>query len=246
MSAFALAVTLVLPLAAAPSEPPSGDAILRRVDENLGSDNKVTRALMTVRGRGGSRTIEMQSWIRGMSESFTEYLSPPRERGTKMLKLGDQLWTFFPSTERTVSIAGHMLRQSVMGSDLSYEDLMEDPRLSEIYDAQVVGEETVRERPCWVLSLTAKRQGLAYHTRQVWVDRERTVLLRENRYARSGRLLKTTEVEEVVSVGSRWIARTVVFKDALKGGEGTTFVLESIEFDADIPEHVFSKASLRR
>jgi hypothetical protein len=36
-----------------------------------------------------------------------------------MLKLGDQLWTFSPSTDRTIQIAGHMLRQSVMGSDMS-------------------------------------------------------------------------------------------------------------------------------
>lgn len=246
MSGLSHALALGAALLAAAPEAPSGDAILRRVDENLGSDNKVTRARMTVRGRGGSRTVEMQSWIRGMKESFTEYLAPPRDRGTKMLKLGEQLWTYFPATDRTVSIAGHMLRQSVMGSDLSYEDLMEDPRLAEIYDARVEKEEEVRARPCWVLALSAKRPGLAYHTRQVWVDQERLVLLRENRYARSGRLLKTTEVEEVERSGRRWIAKTVVFKDVLKGGEGTTFELQSIEFDASIPDHVFSKASLRR
>jgi hypothetical protein len=241
---IAAGLLLAATLAAAPDL--QGDEILRRVDQNLGSDNKVTRARMTVRGRGGSRTVEMRSWIRGMSESFTEYLAPPRDRGTRMLKLGQQLWTFFPATERTVSIAGHMLRQSVMGSDLSYEDLMEDPRLAELYDATVVREETLRGRPCWVLSLVAKKPGVAYHTREAWVDQERLVLLRENRHARGGKLLKTTEVEEVEPVGRRWIAKKVVFRDALKGGEGTTFELDSIEFDAAIPEHVFSKASLRR
>jgi outer membrane lipoprotein-sorting protein len=246
MNGLSHVLALAAALAAAGPQSPSGDAILRRVDENLGSDNKVTRARMTVRGRGGSRTVEMRSWIRGMSESFTEYLAPPRDRGTKMLKLGDQLWTYFPATDRTVSIAGHMLRQSVMGSDLSYEDLMEDPRLSEIYDGKVEKEEEVRGRPCWVLALSAKRPGLAYHARQIWVDQERLVLVRENRYARSGRLLKTTEVEEVEKAGRRWVAKTVVFKDVLKGGEGTTFELQSIEFDAAIADHVFSKASLRR
>lgn len=246
MSAPALFLAVVAALLSGGVDPPSGEAILRRVDENLGSDNKVTRARMTVRGRGGSRTVEMQSWIRGMSESFTEYVAPPRDRGTKMLKLDDQLWTYFPATDRTVAISGHMLRQSVMGSDLSYEDLMEDPRLSQIYDATVEGQDELRGRRCWVLALTAKGPGLAYHTRQVWVDQERLVVLRENRYARGGRLLKTTDVEEVERSDGRWIAKTVLFKDALKGGEGTTFELQSIEFDAAIPEHVFSKASLRR
>ena len=56
MSAPALFLALAAALLSTGSAPPSGEAILRGVDENLGSDNKVTRARMTVRGRGGSRT----------------------------------------------------------------------------------------------------------------------------------------------------------------------------------------------
>ena len=51
-------------------------------------------------------------------QSYTEFLSPPREAGTKMLKLQDELWTYTPATDRVIRISGHMLRQSVMGSDL--------------------------------------------------------------------------------------------------------------------------------
>ena len=38
----------------------------------------------------------------------------------------------------------------------------------------------------------------------------------------------------------------MVFKDELKSGKGTEFVLQSIEFNADIPDYLFSKASLRK
>ena len=239
-----LALLLVAPAAGA--QAPDGNAILAKVDENIGSDNKVSHARMVVEARGATRTVESRTWVRGMTESFTEYLAPPRDRGTKMLKLGDQLWTFFPETDRTIRIAGHMLRQSVMGSDLSYEDLMEDPRLSSMYEAKVVGEEVHRDRPCWILELTGKAAGLAYHSRKMWVDRQRDIVLREERYAKGGRLLKTTDVLEVSRSGSRWVAKTVVFKDALKSGQGTRFELIDLEFNATIPDHVFSKAMLRR
>jgi len=179
-------------------------------------------------------------------QAFTEYLAPPRDRGTKMLKLGDQLWTYFPESDRTIRISGHMLRQSVMGSDLSYEDLMEDPRLGALYTARVEGEETHRDRPCWVLELTAKEPGIAYQSRRMWVDKARDVALREDRYAKGGKLLKTTDVLTVERIGGRWVAKTVVFKDVLKAGQGTRFELETIEFDASIPGHVFSKAMLRK
>jgi outer membrane lipoprotein-sorting protein len=138
-----------------------------------------------------------------------------------------------------------MLRQSVMGSDLSYEDMMEDPRLTALYTAAVSGEEAVEGRPCWVLDLVSRGEDIAYFKRRVWVDKDRSVILREERYAKSGKLLKTTEVKAVERQGGRWVPTRVVFKDALKEGEGTEFALESIEFDADIPGHVFTKASLR-
>jgi len=139
-----------------------------------------------------------------------------------------------------------MLRQSVMGSDLSYEDLMEDRRLQNDYEAEVVEEENLGDRPCWVLLLTSKMENIAYHSRKIWVDKERFVSLREERYAKSGKLIKTTQVKSVRRIENRWFPVEIVFKDELKAGEGTEFILESIEFNAEIPDYVFSKASLRR
>jgi outer membrane lipoprotein-sorting protein len=225
---------------------PAGDWILQKVDENIGSDNKISRSRMIIHGRRASRTVESRSWIQGDEKSFTEYLAPPREAGTKMLKLEDQLWTYSPSTDRTIRISGHMLRQSVMGSDLSYEDLMEDRKLKDLYDARVSGEEEYEGRACWVLDLTAKEEDVAYHSRRVWVDKERFVALKEDRFAKSDKLLKRTEVKDVQSQEGRWIPKRIVFKDMLKTGEGTEFLLDEVQFNVDIPDHIFSKASLRR
>lgn len=241
-----VALTIVfLAVLGGAAQAPDGEAILRRADDNMGSDNKITTSTMTIHGRRGSRSVKARSWISGRTRSFTEYLDPPREKGTKMLKLEDQLWTYTPASDRTILISGHMLRQSVMGSDLSYEDMMEDPRLTALYTAAVSGEEAVEGRPCWVLDLVSRGEDIAYFKRRVWVDKDRSVILREERYAKSGKLLKTTEVKAVERQGGRWVPTRVVFKDALKEGEGTEFALESIEFDAAIPGHIFTKASLR-
>lgn len=225
---------------------PSGEAILEKVDENQIARNRKIIYEMLIHGRRGSRTLKAQSWIEGADRSFTEYLEPPRESGTKMLKLQEQLWTYSPSTDRIIKISGHMLRQSVMGSDLSYEDMMEDRHLLRLYEAEVVGEETFMERPCWVLKLTAKETDVAYHSRDIWVDKERYLALKENRYAKSGKLLKTTEVKSVIKEGDRWVGERVVFKDELKSGDGTEFLIESVTYDIEIPEYIFSKAALRK
>ena len=225
---------------------PSADEILKLVDNNTVSESQISTAKMIIHGRRGSRTVEAKSWQRKVDESFTEYLSPPREQGTKMLKLGNQLWTYTPSSDRTILISGHMLRQSVMGSDLSYEDMMEDPLLHNLYNAEIVGDDTVLQRAVWVMALTSRNKDIAYDRRKLWVDKERFIVLKEELFAKSGRLLKQVDIHKVERVEGRWIATALTYRDVLKDGDGTELVVKSITFKEKIPDHVFSKASLRK
>ncbi len=228
----------------APEE--NADDMLKKIDANRVSGNKVILSEMIIHGRRGSRTMRIKSWIQGTEKSFSEYMDPPRERGTKMLKLGDQLWTYYPASDRIILIAGHMLRQSVMGSDLSYEDMMEDPFLHGSHSAVVSGQETLLDRSCQILDLTAKKADAAYPTRRIWVDRERYTVLKEELFARSGKQLKSTTVESVGHFGNRWVPDRVRFKDMMNEGAGTEFVIHEIEFDATIPASLFSKAALKK
>ncbi|HEN20797.1 MAG TPA: outer membrane lipoprotein-sorting protein, partial [Desulfobacteraceae bacterium] len=152
---------------------PGAEEIIDRVDKNMSSDNQIVESQMTINGRRASRTITSISYTVGDKKSFTEYLSPPREQGTKMLKLENQLWIYSPSTDRIIQISGHMLRQSVMGSDLSYEDMMEDRKLTDVYSATVSGSEEIDGRQTWVLRLEATVSDIAYASRRVWIDKEK-------------------------------------------------------------------------
>jgi outer membrane lipoprotein-sorting protein len=221
-------------------------SILGKIDANMSSKNRVFESSMTILGKRGSRTIVSKSYSEGTNRSFTEYLSPASEKGTKMLKLDKQLWIYSPSTDRTIQISGHMLRQSVMGSDLSYEDMMDDRKLTEVYDAVVSGEEMLGDRKTIVLSLTAKVTDAAYHSQKMWVDAERFVPLKQELFAKSGKLLKQMGMKDVVQVQGRWFPTTIIYKDMLKQGDGTEFKMTKISFDQKIPEHIFSKASLKQ
>jgi outer membrane lipoprotein-sorting protein len=225
---------------------PGAYDILEKVDRNMYSENRIMESEMTIHGRRSSRTITARTWAEGDERSFTEYLSPPREQGTKMLKLGDQLWMYSPSTDRVIQISGHMLRQSVMGSDMSYEDMMETHRLTDVYSAEVSGSEEIDGRPAWVLDLTAKTDGVTYYSRRIWIDNERYIPLREELFARTGQLLKRTQLKDVRNIDGRWFPTTVIFDDVLKEGDGTEFRIISIEFNAVIPVHIFSRAALRQ
>ena len=225
---------------------PNADEILDKVDKNMSSENRVFESSMTIHGKRNSRTITSKTYSVGDKKSYTEYLSPAREQGTKMLKLENQLWIYSPSTDRTIQISGHMLRQSVMGSDLSYEDMMDDRKLQEVYDAKVIGEEEIDGRKIWILELTAKVEDVAYASRKVWIDTERYIPLKEELFAKSGQLLKRSTMSNVQKIEGRWFPSTVVYKDMLKQGDGTEFKITSIKFNQKIQEYIFTKAALKQ
>jgi outer membrane lipoprotein-sorting protein len=225
---------------------PDGKEILRRIDQNMSSESRIFSSRMIIHGQRNSRTLECRTWTSGEKKSFTEYLFPVRDKGTKMLKLDEQLWIYSPSTDRIIQIAGHMLRQSVMGSDMSYEDLMEDNKLINHYLAEVTGNEKISDRICWVVTLNAFDPGMAYQIRKLWVDQERNIPLREELYAKSGSLMKRTELSNIENIHGRWFPKRIVFKDVLKEGEGTEFIIGDIQFNVNIPDYVFSKASLKK
>ena len=226
---------------------PNVDDIIKAVDRNMSAKTTVLKSKMIVHGRRATRTISSKSWMLGQEKAFTEYLSPAREKGTKMLKIKNTMWTYSPQTDRIIQISGHMLRQSVMGSDLSYEDMMEDPKLFERYNAVLEGNDIIDDIDCWRILLTAREKGLAYNSRKIWIDKERMIPLREELYAKSGKLIKSLRISEIMKVGDRWYPRIWIFKDELKSNsKGTEWIVDEIEFDVNIPDKRFSKSGLRK
>ena len=221
--------------------------IIKAMDKNLNAKSRVLTSKMVVHGRRSSRTIESKNWVVGIDQAFTEYLSPPREAGTKMLKINDKLWTYSPQADRVIQISGHMLRQSVMGSDMSYNDMMEDRPLEEMYDAKLKGSAELNGRDHWVMVLEAKIKGLAYPKRKAWIDKEYLLPMKEELYAKSGKLLKTSTMTDVKKIQGRWFPSRFNFKDELKrNSKGTEWVIDDIQFDIHIPKSRFSKALLRK
>ena len=226
----------------------TADKIINEIDKNLNAKSRILTSKMIIHGRRSSRTIESKNWVIGANKGFTEYLSPAREAGTKMLKLDDKLWTYSPQTDRVIQISGHMLRQSVMGSDMSYNDMMEDRPMQEIYDASISSKsEKINNRDHWIILMEAKVTGLPYPKRKLWVDKEYYLPTKEELYAKSGKLLKTSILSGFRNVQGRWFPSKFEYKDELKrNSKGTEWIIDEIEFDVNIPKSRFSKSLLRK
>lgn len=225
---------------------PDPVTIIKKVDANMYSDTRIFESEMIIHGKRSDRSLTMKVYSEGSEKSFTEYLSPDREKGTKMLKLENNLWIYSPESDRTIQLSGHMLRQSVMGSDLSYEDMMEDRKLLDMYNVKALPDETLNDRKTYVLELIAKVDDVNYYKRKIWIDQERYVTMQEELFAKSGTLLKKTVMSDIIKVGNRWYPKKINYKDMLSDGNGTDFIMNDIQFDVPIPDYIFTKAVLKK
>jgi outer membrane lipoprotein-sorting protein len=124
--------------------------------------------------------------------------------------------------------------------------MMEDPHLLNHYSGKIDGEEKLEERMCWVISLTANTPDVAYQSQKLWVDKDRFIPLKKELYAKSGLLLKKLDLSDVKQIQGRWYPKKMLFKDVLKEGDGTEFLIEEITFNVQIPDYLLSKASLKK
>jgi len=219
--------------------------ILRKVDDNQAFQSIEYTGRMELVLGVDTRVKTMKAWAVGNSKAFVEFTNP-EDRGTRMLKLDKNLWMYFPKEQDTVKISGHLLKEGMMGSDVSYEDAMESDALLDKYSASVLREESVEGRPAWVLELKAKAPTATYDRRLVWIDKERFVSLRGEMYARSGRLLKESRSLEVRNIGGRWYPVRTEMINRLRRNTRTVFVLEDLKLDTRIPDSRFSLAELTK
>jgi outer membrane lipoprotein-sorting protein len=188
----------------------------------------------------------MQVWAKGNDKSAIETIEPVRNKGEKYLRMGDELWTYLPSVEKTTKISGHMLRAGLAGTDVSYEDMMSSTKLREQYTAKVLGTETVNGRSCYKLELTANDQNVTYAKRVSWVDAETYIPLKQELYALSGMLIKTWEMSDVQDFSGRKYPTKMVVSDKVQQGTSTTMILSNLQFGVGIDDATFTTGWLER
>ncbi|HER24408.1 MAG TPA: outer membrane lipoprotein-sorting protein [Candidatus Atribacteria bacterium] len=222
----------------------TAEEIINKRDNNEYFDSVRIEAEMIIVS-GGRKITKTMIALSDKKDSLVEFTNS-QDRGTKFLKREDDLWMFFPDAEDIVKISGHMLNQGMMGSDFSYQDVMESDKLTDLYDFKIIGEEEVNDRLCYVLEGVA-REGVkvSYYRRVSWVDKERFIGLQEELYTQSGKLLKETKLNEMQEIEGRWIPIDSVMENKLRKDTYTGFKIIKIEFDPEIPEGTFSLQNLR-
>ncbi|WP_404872781.1 outer membrane lipoprotein-sorting protein [Ideonella sp. A 288] len=127
----------------------------------------------------------------GQFASLVSFVLPARDAGKLMLRNGDDLWFYDPSTKASVRLSPQqrLLGQASNGDVITVN-------LAKDYSAKLLAEEDVTDgerktRKSYKLGLTATSNSATYTTIEYWVDAENNRPIKGRFFAESGRLLKT-------------------------------------------------------
>jgi len=241
-----LSVTIMLFITGlAFSQTPTAAELLRKVDSNQIYTTIVYEGEMIIEYQNHRYVKTMNAWGRDNSDSYIEFTNP-EDKGTKYLKRGGRLFMYSPDNEGVMLISGHMLKESMMGSDMSYEDTINNDTLSSRYDPVVSLSEVRNGRDAWVLDLSAKKRTESYPRRKLWIDKETGDVLHYELYALSGALLKEYNLVRADIIGGRRFPVESELRDLLRKGSKTTFIMKNVTLDQPIADSVFSQRNLER
>ena len=158
----------------------TGEEIIQKVNDLFNVDTSYGKTKMTITTSSGQkRTFISESWSKDKGEkNLVRYLEPARVKGQAVLMLNnaDDIWMYFPRTQRVRKLASHAKKQKMQGSDFSYEDMGSGDAFIEDFIAERLEDEKMERYDCYKLELTRKQDSdLSYSRMIMWVIKENFV-----------------------------------------------------------------------
>ena len=244
-----LSVTAAVLLACvhAAAAAPETSAILEEIDNLANFEGKDFSCVYTIVSEkpGEEKSVtQARLFRRDSSDQFVLLILKPQiNKGQGYLRVDDTVWFYDPDSRQ---FERSSMRDNVQDSDAQNSDFNRNS-LSDDYDVVDWEEGTLgsSEIPVWILDLQAKRKDVTYDRIRIWVRQDRSVMLMEEDYSVSGRLMRTAYYPKYVNVDGKYIPSQALIVDALNEGERTQLSMADASV-APIPDYVFTKQYLER
>ena len=226
---------------------PSVDEIIEKSQQSIHLPKHKTELILTVQKKRRTKEYQLSVYQdKSSGVGSAEFHSPTRDRGTKFLRKKEALWMYLPSIEKTKRIAGHMLNKGIMGSDLSYEELLLQQDWAKEYEAEQNQDTIEQGLACFHVTLYARKDSMFDAKRILWIEKEHFVPIKEQVYDSSGQLFKEWIRKDLRLVDSQWIPFIQEIQNKRLSANKTTITIQTIKIAPDLSKDFFSHRWLER
>jgi len=221
--------------------------LLAEIDDLWRGQSSHAITSMQVKTEHYTRSMQMEGWSKGKEKTLIRIIEPLREKGTATLKSGNNIYTYLPKTDRTIKLTSGMMMGSWMGSHLTNDDLVKEARLEEDYDAEISFEGERDGEDIIEFTLIPKPDAAVVWGKLILIiDGDSHNPIVESYFDEDMVLARTIEFTELKQLAGRLRPSVMTVTPADKPGEFTEFVYQSLEFDIELGEQLFSLSSLKR
>ena len=218
-------------------------SIIRKIDTNsIYNTIKYEGELIIEQGKR-KYLKTFNAYGKGQNNSFMEFTNQD-DLGTKYLKKDGKLFLYSPDAEEIIPIVGHLLKESMMGSDMSNEDVINNDTLESRYTGVITEEIEFDGRNVYVLELKAKTKKESYGKQIIYVEKGTYTTIKTILCSSSGDKLKEMTVLEIKRIGNRDFPTIMEMRDLKRKDSKTTMKMKNVVLDIDIPDSMFSMKML--
>ena len=238
-------VALLLATAPSLAEERSATDIVRAAVNHwrgLSSESVMT---MVIHRPDWERSMTMRAWTKGDEQSLVRVIEPRKDRGNGTLTDDNNMWTYSPKVNRVIKVPSSMMGQSWMGSDFSNNDVTRADEIIDEYDHSILGTEEVDGITIYEIESIPHEDAAVVWGREVLRIRDDAVVLTHNFYDQDGELVKRLESFEIGEMGGRTVALRQRMGKIETPDEWTELQVQSVEFDVDLKDSLFTLSNLR-
>jgi outer membrane lipoprotein-sorting protein len=219
--------------------------IVRAAIDNWRGKSSYGEMTMTIHRPSWERTMSMRAWTQGSKKSLVRVTAPKKDAGNGTLMVDNNMWSYAPKVNRVIKVPSSMMGQSWMGSDFSNKDVSRADDIVDQYDHNLLGKEEHEGHTVFVIEAIPHEEAAVVWGREVLRVRDDDVLVSQDFYDQEGILVKTLLSTEIGVMGGRTIAirQRMAKKDS--EDEWTEFRVDSVDFDVDIADNVFTRTNLQ-
>ncbi len=239
-----LSAVLILSLAQAAAAEDARE-IVRAAMEHWRGVTSQGEMTMTIHRPGWERSMSMKAWTKGQKHSLVRVTAPRKDAGNGTLMIDNAMWTFSPKVNRVMKVPSSMMGQSWMGSDFSNKDVSRADTIVDQYDHTLLGEEKNDGHTVYLVESIPHEDAAVVWGKEVLKVRDDHVLLSQDFYDQDGKLVKSLRSLEIGVMGGRTLAVRQRMEKLEAEDEWTEMVIESMGFDLDLSDSLFTRSNLR-
>ena len=240
-----IVLLFILTGAAASTKEPDLEQILAELDQMANFHGKDFSCIYTIVSQkpGEEQSVtQARMFRRDERDQFVMLLLQPEvKRGQGYLQVDDNVWFYDPESRK---FSHSSLRENIEDSEAKNSDLNRSS-LSEDYRIATWEKGTLGKYPVYIMDLEAVHNEVSYERIKIWVRSDVTLILKEEDYSVSGRLMRTSFYPNYTRVGDNYLPTKILIIDQLEEGERSQITMRDPSI-AQLPDSVFSKAYIER